>query len=627
MGNDTTAKTTSSTPNTKAQSTTTVGLLEGKGYWKRRRLHLADPAVVEKLRRKSLSPSTSKIFTKDCPARWAVEKLVGEGEENPFAPTFTGTCVHAVLEAVTVAPPAKRTPALFDRLVLEMSDVIFPLQDDATDDEVAEQQMTKARWTAEMAEAGRGYFDMEDINEVVVADLDMPERPVSKPTDPSTLEGAAVAVAERHRDAFLAQAGFKNVPGIELGCSNVVLGGKLVDGKIVGGVPSAGFVDRVVQIGTADDGTPLLRVEDYTSGKMPRSDDVSVPDQLRIYVLMIEQLTGIRPVAARLLYTRFGKVIDVDVSDEALDEALARHQDAWAAHTKQLGEPGAGAANLATKVSALCGWCPAVHSCPAAGAAEKGPSPKVTDNRFFTIEALGLFDEEELIAREEEKASAAEAGALDEVSSAHMEGEDPYLEGDPMTATTTKSRKLVSTSAHRNEAQLSDGTINANSYGASTLFGTASLAAEHLHERGIEEALIGAALEPLANLFNMALCTAQKEWVGDTDPVLGERTHLSGLLCFCLQMNPVPLVADGDEIAKWLESTVRRMLRMVRMAESLADDAVNGPKVADPWVDLADVIAEPGDAAPAEDFDEETPDPEYFDDSAFFEDEPRTRRY
>lgn len=217
-----------------------------------------------------------------------------------------------------------------------------------------------------MAEASRGYFEMEDVTEIVIADLDMPDLPTRKPTDATTLEGAAVAVAERHRDAFLAEAGFTHIPGIELDCSGVVLGDELV-----GGVPSGGFVDRVTQIGTAPDGTPRLLVEDDKSGKLPRKGDETVHDQLRIYVLMIEKLTGIRPVAARLIYTRFGEFIDVDVSDEALDEALECHEDAWAAHNKQMGKPDAGAANLATKVPALCGWCPAVLSCPAAAAADR----------------------------------------------------------------------------------------------------------------------------------------------------------------------------------------------------------------------------------------------------------------
>lgn len=286
MGNDTTTATATTT--TEAGATTAVGLLEDKGHWKGKRLQLSDPEVVERLRRKSLSPSTSKIVTKDCPTRWAVEKLVGEGEENPFAATFTGTCVHAVLEAITVAPPAKRTPAFFDQLVLELSGVIFPLEADATDDEGSlQQQMTKAPCTAEMAEAGRGYFGMEDVTEVVIAETDMPELPVSKPTDPTTPEGAAVA--ERHRDAFLAEAGFTHIPGIELDCSNVV----------IGGVPSGGFVDRLTQIGPASDGIPRLLVEEDKSGTLPRTGEASVHDQLRTDVLMIEELTGIRPVAAR----------------------------------------------------------------------------------------------------------------------------------------------------------------------------------------------------------------------------------------------------------------------------------------------------------------------------------------
>ncbi|MEX5307621.1 matrixin family metalloprotease [Kocuria sp. CPCC 205258] len=58
-------------------------------------------------------------------------------------------------------------------------------------------------------------------------------------------------------------------------------------------------------------------------------------------------------------------------------------------------------ANLATKASALCDWCPAVLSCLAA---DKGPSPKVTDGRFLSIEELGVYDEEVLAARAEEDA-------------------------------------------------------------------------------------------------------------------------------------------------------------------------------------------------------------------------------
>ena len=109
----------------------------------------------------------------------------------------------------------------------------------------------------------------------------------------------------------------------------------------------------------------------------------------------------------------------------------------------------------------------------------------------------------------------------------------------------------------------------------------------------------------MAQLLNMALCKAQMEWVGDTDPVLGERTRLSGLLRTCLQMDPVPLVEDGEEIADWLERTVTRMLRLVTVSESLAVDAIEGPKVTDPWFDLADAVAG-NDPAAADDEGEST---------------------
>jgi hypothetical protein len=65
MGKNTTAATDASTDTERGEPGTAVGPLEGKSHWKGKRLQITDPETVEKLRRKSLSPSTSKIFTKD----------------------------------------------------------------------------------------------------------------------------------------------------------------------------------------------------------------------------------------------------------------------------------------------------------------------------------------------------------------------------------------------------------------------------------------------------------------------------------------------------------------------------------------------------------------------------------
>jgi hypothetical protein len=100
-------------------------------------VHLTDPKIVEKLRRSSLSPSNSTVFGKDCVTRWAVEKLVGEGEENPYAAAFFGTCVHAIGEAMMVAPPAERTCGFFDTLVIQASDVLFMCVPEATNAQLA----------------------------------------------------------------------------------------------------------------------------------------------------------------------------------------------------------------------------------------------------------------------------------------------------------------------------------------------------------------------------------------------------------------------------------------------------------------------------------------------------------
>jgi hypothetical protein len=245
---------------------------------------------------------------------------VGEGAENPFAATFTGTCVHAILESMMVAPPAERTSKFFDTLVIQASDVLFALDPEADNAQLAAQQISKSKWVTEMTDAGAGYFDIEDPAEVVIADLNMPELPRPKPTNADTLEGAAVAVAEVYRDLYLAQADFRFTAGLELDCNVVVLGGKMSKGELTGGVPSSGFVDRVVQAGEAEDGTPLLRVEDDKADKLPNKRDESVPDRVRTYVLMLEELTGVRPAAPRSAQG----AIDAGISAEFYEAMEAR---------------------------------------------------------------------------------------------------------------------------------------------------------------------------------------------------------------------------------------------------------------------------------------------------------------
>lgn len=126
----------------------------------------------------------------------------------------------------------------------------------------------------------------------------------------------------------------------------------------IDGVPFRGIIDRV------DTTAEGLVVSDYKSGQAP-GDRWSAErlDQVLLYAAALAELTGHRPVKARLLYLG-QRIVDVAVDEESLAGAVAALRSTW----DELSAAVAGD-EFAPRPGPLCGWCPFVSSC-AEGAAE-----------------------------------------------------------------------------------------------------------------------------------------------------------------------------------------------------------------------------------------------------------------
>lgn len=118
------------------------------------------------------------------------------------------------------------------------------------------------------------------------------------------------------------------------------------------GVPFLGVVDRLDAFG------PQIVVTDYKSGTLPsarfQEDKVA---QVLLYAAAIEAVDGRRPDRARLVYLG-QRILDVEVTDQRLDEALGSLADTWVAVASACDSD-----LFESRSGVLCGWCPFVERC------------------------------------------------------------------------------------------------------------------------------------------------------------------------------------------------------------------------------------------------------------------------
>lgn len=317
-------------------------------------------------------------------------------------------------------------------------------------------------------------------------------------------------------------------------------------------------------------------------------------DQLRVYTRAIHQITGIKPVQAKLLYTKVPKAVPVDISEKAINKTLKHFKGAWDKHNLYMEE-----GSFPVKTGPLCGWCPLVNSCPMAKAAGKGPRieglPSATDLGIpthrpglspvpvatdgTTIVSLSAADitffapdpEEEIVRPEQAETVSAAERAAHITSSGDTPEELSEMEHDMGSITEAKPWDV-----YANEGQL-----NPSSYAAGAAFGLTGMAMGNLTKAGID--LRGGVVRALASTYLHIVTEAQREWTGTVSLQEASNTRMRGALHTVLETLPQPWGEDADAWEAWTAKAIKRCVSTTAVALDLFSE----PRPTAPWEALA----------------------------------------
>lgn len=513
-------------------------LLRDKVAWDGKKLVVTDDSLIDSsLRRKALSASTSKSM-QSCAARWVGERLLRSDDEDPFAPAPLGTSAHSVLEDLFAYPGHRRTMDEAERITIGYADEMWPDDPGASDTMRAAVKIARNRWIEEVKTAYEGIFVIEDPKTIIVK-------------------------------------------GREHMIRNLELNG----------VPTVGYIDRISE--ATVNGVTGLVPEDYKSGKVLGTffgDDHG--DQLRIYAEAIKVEFGEMPVAAKVLYTKFGKSRDIDLSKAAMNKTLKVFALSWKRHNNYMT-----AQAFPTKVSALCGWCPLVNSCPVAKAEGKkvsekmvGQIPSAADLGIPTLRpgllvpastASDRLDDDsndtvtffppDVDPHPEEAAALGRAADL----AAHIgiSGENPNKLSEE-----EKMAKIIEGKPW--DTYTKDGHLDPISYVAIGVFGIAEMALEELHKAG--QPLTGKNVKALAATFRHVTATAQEAWTGSSSMADAANTRMRGALRSVIATMPMPFGQSVEAWDAWVAAAIKRCTSIKTVAHYIFE----GVEDEQPWAVL-----------------------------------------
>ncbi len=227
-----------------------------------------------------------------------------------------------------------------------------------------------------------------------------------------------------------------------------------------------------------------------------------------------------------------------------------------------------------TKVSALCGWCPLVASCPAAAdqgkEARKEDLPTAVDLGIPTLRP-GTDPAPGGGAPVPAVASAGYATA--QTTAVHIP-----VAGAPVPALTMKDSNMSNQIEDKAWVPLlPNGELNPNSYASTAAFGLSSLAVKMIHKAG--RPLSATEVLALAETFLHITTQAQMNWNGSSSLADGANTRLRGALNTALDTLPIPFDAGDQEWDEWVSIIIRRVQSITTVALSLAYNGAD----AKPW--------------------------------------------
>lgn len=446
---------------------------------------------IRAIRRRELSASTSKSVA-GCAARFAIETMLPRAV-NPTGPAELGTVAHEVLEHFYEREPDKRTLTSLRRGINPaIRNGLAAFDGTLEYDELfGEVKKTITPWV-------ENIFDVENPSEVNV---------------------------------FQTEMAFKGI-------------------KLSNGVPFIGFLDRTrVEGDPSDMSTCTLHIDDYKFGKKVKrpssmyGDDYG--DQMRIYSDAIQQTFGKPAGSATLLWPRQKQKVEADLGVAATRATLASFLRSWDYMNQT-----ADAAVFPASPSPLCGWCPAVNSCPSAlvkSANAQANARKMHGGPEGPVD-LGIP-----VVRE-----FTPAPRMNEVTSTV-----------PATTTTTQEHPVTQNLGDKLAFPTNKWAVMA----------TASLtdtAATHLDIYG--QKLMPATIQSLTNaLAGIVIETHEQVFMGGFDWTFDSASRTVFSLNASLRSRPAPFGQDADAWAKWRKTLIGLTAAKLRIAIPLVEHTTPEP--------------------------------------------------
>lgn len=492
-------------PELEAQDAAANHKFASEFVWKGKRLVALDRDVVDKLQRKRYSASSSKSIA-GCSARWAVEKqaqIMG-----PFNDAVLGTAVHSINEHLFTLPPAERTIEEADRFLAELALERWPDPEDISADEAETERIrtSRAEWTEQVEVRNAGYLARVDMTKIVV---------------------------------------IANEMKLELDFH---------------GVPTVAYLDRVDDL-SEEFGPGKVGIVDYKSSK--KIPDPRYPDdhkeQQRLYKALYEAIHGIGTVArVTLEYTRLGTPVNVEITDELVEETVGSYVKSWGRHNRIMKS-----GEFLVKKSTLCGWCLLVNTCPTAKEAglvdRKGGLP--------TAEMLPIR-----VVSETEKLSPSTT-------------QPQPVPGDCSSMSETTEATPIETvkGAEGRPWEFSiDGVRNPGSYEYTAAFGATSQAMKMIAAAS-DVKMTASTLTGLSATLHRMACEVQRQWLGGVDAMASSHTRCRGAVATVIETMPAPFGGTSADWDKWVQSGIKRALAITSTVTAI----VSGDVPAYPWLVLA----------------------------------------
>lgn len=451
---------------------------------------ILDDALTQRVRRKELSPSTSKTFLHNCHAQWAFGKISGGSKPDIYAATDQGTVVHSVLEHLYNQPKGKRTKRKAMNILLteivRLRGSMYPELKDP---------VTQAIFVKDIASKYEGMFDIEDPRLVDV-----------------------YSTEQRIHDL------------------------------VIGGVPFTGSIDLTERI-TAR-GRKGLRISDFkTSKTVPDKRKKELfgdehGDQIRLYVAAMRQLVDEEILEGRVYYVRHGKKEIVAVSDQRVKKVVGEFQRAWEVHNTSVASH-----RFATKVGALCGWCPLVRLCPAARA--EGLVDRTDSQTALKGTPLLTIHNPAPDPAHTNPSPPTGNSEPDPSSQRRTETSDRQEEGTMADPTHFASRE----GKPYDGAEDNEGNLDGNSYSATAVSDIAAMAYEQLHKANVPVQRI--AIDTFATTLAAITLQVQRS-VKPSDPRWqdGTNNRVRVTLRAFLDSNPAPFGGTEEQWQIWIKTAV-----------------------------------------------------------------------